>query len=71
MRVIIPTLVGLVLLAATSHAAPNPAKVTGTELGAVPSIELVAEGCGPGWHRHHWRGRWGYWHGGHCVPNWR
>jgi hypothetical protein len=34
-----------------------------------PPVELVAGGCGWGWHRHHWRGRWGYWHWGHCVPN--
>lgn len=25
-----------------------------------PPIELVDEGCGWGWHRHHWRDRWGY-----------
>jgi hypothetical protein len=36
-----------------------------------PRIELVAEGCGWGWHRHHWLDRWGHWHWGHCVPNWR
>jgi hypothetical protein len=23
-----------------------------------------------GWHRHHWRGRWGRWHRGRCVRNW-
>jgi hypothetical protein len=34
-------------------------------------IELVSEGCGPGWHRHQWLDRWGHWHWGHCVPNWR
>jgi hypothetical protein len=38
-------------------------------VGAAPAIELVAQGCGWGRHRHHWRGRWGYWHWGRCVPN--
>jgi hypothetical protein len=38
---------------------------------AAPPIKLVAEGCGWGWHRHHWIARWGHWHLGHCVPNWR
>jgi hypothetical protein len=36
---------------------------------AAPPIKLVAEGCGPGSHRHHWIDRWGHWHWGHCVPN--
>ena len=36
---------------------------------AAPPIELVAEGCGWGWHRRHWLDRWGHWHWGHCVPN--
>jgi hypothetical protein len=40
------------------------------DLNAAPPVELVREGCGPGWHRHHWRDRWGYWHWGHCVRNW-
>jgi len=29
----------------------------------------VRDGCGRGWHRHHWRDQWGYWHGGDCVPD--
>jgi hypothetical protein len=36
-----------------------------------PPTKLVAEGCAWGWHRNHWRGPWGHWHWGHCVPNWR
>ena len=31
-------------------------------------IELVAGGCGWGWHRHQWRDRWGNRHWGRCVP---
>lgn len=54
MRTIISTFVGLVDLAAvsagsrSSSAGQSPA----TELGVAPPIELVAQGCGPGWHRH-------------------
>jgi hypothetical protein len=72
MRTVIATLASLVVLAAVSvHAAPlPPANATSTELSSVPPIEQVAQGCGWGWHRHHWRDRWGYWHGGRCVANW-
>jgi exodeoxyribonuclease V alpha subunit len=40
-------------------------------VGAARPIELVAQGCGWGWHRHHWRDRWGNWRRARCVPNWR
>ena len=30
-------------------------------VGAVPSVELIAGGCGHGWHRTHWRDQWGNW----------
>jgi putative SOS response-associated peptidase YedK len=42
---------------------PNLAPV-----GAVAPVELVAQGRGWGWRRHYWRDRWGYWHGGRCLP---
>ena len=54
-------------LAASARAAPlvpNPASI---ELGSVPTIELIAGGCGWGWHRVHWQDHWGYWHW-HCIP---
>jgi len=71
MRAVIVAFVGGVALAGMSaQAAPLPAKPTAIELGASPSVELVVGGCGWGWHRHRWRDRWGYWHPGHCVPNW-
>jgi hypothetical protein len=38
--------------------------------GAMPTVELVAQGCGWGWHRGHWRDRWGHRHWSRCVPNW-
>jgi len=72
MRTMIATLAGLVALGAVSvQAAPlPPAKANPAEVGAAPSIELVRQGCGWGWHRGHWRDRWGYWHWGRCYPNW-
>jgi hypothetical protein len=72
MRTILATIVGLTALAAVSvEAAPlPPANSPAAELGAGPPIKLVAQGCGPGWHRHHWRDYWGRWHWGRCVPNW-
>jgi hypothetical protein len=72
MRTMVPTIAGLLALAAVSaQAAPlPPAKATLVELGTAPPIELVRQGCGLGWHREHWRDRWGYWHWGSCYPNW-
>jgi hypothetical protein len=62
---------GLVRLAAALvQAAPlPPAKFPAAELTTAPSLELVRDGCGPGWHRHHWRDYWGRWHWGQRVPN--
>ena len=72
MRTIIATLAGLLTVAAVSaQAAPlPPAKAIPAELGAASPIELVRDGCGHGWHRHHWRDYWGRWRGDRCVPNW-
>jgi len=66
MRATIPTLAGLVALTTiTAQAAPlPPARSAMADLNATPPVELVREGCGPGWHRHHCRDRWGYWHWG-------
>ena len=72
MRAILAMSVGLVMLMTVpGEAAPLAGKANRVELGAAPPIELVAEGCGPGWHRRHWRDYWGRWHWGRCVPNWR
>jgi hypothetical protein len=56
----VPVLAGLTALAAVSVEAAllPPAKAVAAELGTAPPIELVAQGCGPGWHRHHWRDYW-------------
>ena len=69
MRTMIATLAGLVALAAVSvQAAPlAPAEALPVEVGSGPSIELVRQGCGWGWHRGGWRD---HWHWGRCVPNW-
>jgi hypothetical protein len=73
MRVVVLIFLGFTALAPMSvQAAPFavPAKPITVELRGAPSIELVRQGCGWGWHRGGWRDRWGYWHGGRCVPNW-
>ena len=56
---------GVMALSAPVRAAP--AALHDLALGA-PSIELVRDGCGPGWHAQGWRDRWGRWHR-RCVPN--
>ena len=69
MRAVILAIVSGVALAATSvQAAPAPTKAL-PELGASPPLELVRDGCGRGWHRHHWRDQWGFWHWGDCTPD--
>jgi hypothetical protein len=59
----------MAVAAVPAASAPNPHKAA--ELDAAPAVELVAQGCGPGWHRvPPWRDRYGNWHpGGRCVPN--
>ena len=67
MRVLLAVFLGSIAFAAISvEAAPVPAKPGLVDIGAAPPIELVAQGCGWGWHRAHWRDRWGYWHWGSC-----
>ena len=67
--VILTVLCGLALATTSVHATPVPTKVTPAELPTAPLVDLVRDGCGRGWHRHHWRDQWGYWHGGDCVPD--
>ena len=62
MRAVILAFVSAAALAAVSvQAAPLPPKPSAIELGAAPSLELVRDGCGRGWHRTRWRDQWGYW----------
>jgi hypothetical protein len=71
MRAGIVAFVSVAALAAASvQAAPLSPKPSAIELGTAPPTELVLDGRGRGWHRTHWCDQWGYWHPGHCVPNW-
>ena len=65
---ILASAVGLAFVASAQAAplAPNPVSI---ELGAAPSVELVRDDCGRGWHRTRWRDQWGNWQWGDCVPN--
>jgi hypothetical protein len=58
----------MALAAGAALAAPNPHATVNGDHSA--QVELVAGGCGAGWHwSPGWRDRYGYWHRGHCVPN--
>ena len=57
---------GVAISARAAPLAPNSASI---ELGAAPSVELVRDDCGRGWHRTRWRDQWGNWQWGDCVPN--
>jgi hypothetical protein len=72
MRTVIATLADSMALAAVSlQAAPlPPAKANPAELSDAPAFELVAQGCGWGWHHVRRWDRWGRRHWGRCVPNW-
>lgn len=68
MRVTPAMFVGLAALTALSvQAAPN--KANWVDLGVTPPLDLVARSCGYDWLRTRSRDHWGYWHGGHCIPN--
>ena len=67
--VILAVLCGLALAPTPLQAAPVPTKALPSEPSVAPSLELVRDGCGRGWHRHHWRDQWGYSHWGDCVPD--
>jgi hypothetical protein len=70
MRAILAASVCILMLAAIpSQAAPLAPKASLPQIGTALAPTLIANGCGPGWHRNRWRDRWGYWHGGRCVPN--
>jgi hypothetical protein len=59
---------GAALAAVPAWAAPNPPKAA--TYAETPSVVLIANGCGPGWHwKPGWRGPYGAWHHGRCVPN--
>jgi hypothetical protein len=69
LRVIVGSFVALAsFVAVSAQAAPVVSKAAIAERGAAPQIELIRQGCGPGWHRAGWRDHYGYWHWGRCVP---
>jgi hypothetical protein len=63
---ILASAVGLAF-AASALAAPLVPELASNKLGTAPPVELVAGGCGWGWHPVRWQDHWGYWHW-HCVP---
>jgi hypothetical protein len=68
MRVIAPIIVISVSFAIVlAHAHPILAKPTLFAIGLAHLADLMAEGCGPGWH---WSNRRG-WNWGRCVLDWR
>ena len=67
MRAIAAIIVLLVVfLAVLAHTRPTLAKPTLFEIGVEHLVNLMAEGCGPGWH---WSNRRG-WNWGRCVLDW-
>jgi hypothetical protein len=59
--------VGLAAIPFSGQAAPT-APAQPSEVKAATEFTLVRGGCGLGWHRQGWRGRFGHWHV-RCVPN--
>jgi hypothetical protein len=56
--VILAFVVGVALAAWSAQAAAFPSKPRVIEFSPAPSVELVAQNCGHGWYRHHWRDHW-------------
>jgi hypothetical protein len=67
MRALILAFVGGIAFAASAPAAPFALNRASIEFDAGSPVELVAGGCGWGWHHVHWQDHWGHWHW-HCVP---
>jgi len=70
MRALILAFAAGLAVAASAQAtfvAPQPEAM---ERRAPPAIELVAGGCGWGWHRNYWKDRWGNLRRGRCVKDW-
>jgi hypothetical protein len=68
MRIIVAIIAVLVaFVTVLAHARLTLAEPTLFEIEGAHLIDLMAEGCGPGWH---WSNRRG-WSWGHCVLDWR
>ena len=59
------------LMTLSLPAVPVPKNAVPVSLGPAPLVELVSEGCSPGWQRGHWQDASGEWHWSHCFPSWR
>jgi hypothetical protein len=69
MRIIAAIIVVLVaFVTVLACAAPILAKPSLFEIGVARLVDLMAEGCGPGWH---WSNRRGWNWGERCVLDWR
>jgi peptidoglycan/LPS O-acetylase OafA/YrhL len=68
MRLILAFAVGLLLAGGSAAAAPQFAMPNRTAIGTAAPLQLVAGGCGVGFHRENWRDQYGRWHV-RCVPN--
>jgi hypothetical protein len=68
--VILAFVIGIALAAGLSQAAPSPSKPRLIEFGISSPVKLVAQDCGHGWHRHHWRDHWGHWPGVTAFRMW-
>ena len=68
MRLIAAIIVLLVVFVTVlAHARQTLAKASLFDIGMERLVNLMTEGCGPGWH---WSNRRG-WNWGHCVRDWR
>ena len=68
MRIIAAIIVlAVVFVAVLANARPTLAEPTWLQVGVARLADLIAEGCGPGWH---WSNRRG-WNWGRCVRDWR
>ena len=56
-----------VFVAVLANSRPTLAEPTWLQVGVARLADVIAEGCGPGWH---WSNRRG-WNWGRCVRDWR
>ena len=67
MRALVIAFAGGLAVAPAALAAPLAPEPASNKLSSAPPVELVAWGCGWGWHPVRWQDHWGHWHW-HCVP---
>ena len=67
MRALVIAFAGGLAAAPAALAAPLAPEPASNKLSSAPPVELVAWGCGWGWHLVRWQDHWGHWHW-HCAP---